>query len=152
MAVAAKRLIPRCMGARVLLPGALSLIFCPPVGICQDQLKSNSGAPKYDLKAETKLNGTLEEVKVFDLATRKDFVQLILKSAEGKIVVYVCPKPFQEEIGITFSKGDAITITGAKVKQEESEVILARELVRGQDTVQFRDSKGNPVWDWRTGK
>jgi len=55
-------------------------------------------------------------------------------------------------MGITFTKGDAITITGAKVKQQESEVILARELVKGQDTLLFRDDKGNPVWDSRTGK
>ena len=152
MAVVAKRLIPRCMGARVVLPGAFSLIVCLNIGICQDSPKASSAAPKYDLKAETKLNGTLEEVKLFDFATRKDFVELVVKSGEVKIVVYVCPKPFQDEMGITFTKGDAITITGAKVKQQESEVILARELVKGQDTLLFRDDKGNPVWDSRTGK
>ena len=87
-----------------------------------------------------------------EFATRKDFVELVIKSNEGKVVVYVCPKPFQDELGISFSKGDAITITGAKVKQEESEVILARELVKGQDTILLRDDKGNPVWNLRTGK
>jgi hypothetical protein len=152
MAIGAKRLIPRCMGARVLLPGALSLFLCLSIGVCQDQPRNNSAAPKYDLKAETKLNGTLEEVKLLDFATRKDFVQLVVKSGDIKVVVYVCPKPFQDEMGVTFSKGDAITITGAKVKQEEADVILARELVKGQDTLLFRDDKGNPVWDPRTGK
>jgi len=140
------------MGARVVLPGAFSLIVCLNIGVCQDLPKNSSAAPKYDLKAETKLNGTLEEVKLFDFATRKDFVELVVKSGEVKIVVYVCPKPFQDEMGITFTKGDAISITGAKVKQQESEVILARELVKGQDTLLFRDDKGNPVWDSRTGK
>jgi hypothetical protein len=38
------------------------------------------------------------------------------------------------------------------VKQEASEVILAREMVKGTDTLMFRDNKGNPVWDPRTGK
>jgi len=140
------------MGARVVLPGAFSLIVCLNIGVCQDLPKHSSAAPKYDLKAETKLNGTLEEVKLFDFATRKDFVELVVKSGDTKIVVYVCPKPFQDEMGITFTKGDAISITGAKVKQQESEVILARELVKGQDTLLFRDDKGNPVWDSRTGK
>lgn len=152
MAIGAKRLIPRCMGAKVLFPGALSLVFCLSPGLCQDQPRTNNSAPKYDLKAETKLNGTLEEVKLFEFATRKDFVELIVKSGDGKVVVYVCPKAFQDELGITFSKGDAISITGAKAKQEESDVILARELVKGQDTILFRDDKGNPVWNWRTGK
>lgn len=152
MAVGAKRLIPRCMSARVVLPGAFSLLVCLSTAICQDQPRNTNAALKYDLKAETKLNGTLEEVKLFDFATRKDFVELVVKSGDIKVVVYVCPKPFQDEMGITFSKGDAITITGAKVKQEESDVILARQLVKGQDTLLFRDDKGNPVWDPRTGK
>ena len=152
MAVVTKRLIPRYMGARTLLPGAFSLIVCLNICLCQDVAKNNSAATKYDLKAETKLSGTLEEVKLFDFAARKDFVELVVKSGDIKIVVYVCPKPFQDEMGIIFTKGDAISITGAKLKQQESEVILARQLVKGQDTLLFRDDKGNPVWDSRTGK
>lgn len=152
MAVSAQRLIPRCMGARILLPGALSLVLCPNIGICQDSSGHNNSAPKYDLKAETKINGAVEETKLLEFATRKDFVELVIKSNEGKVVVYVCPKPFQDELGISFTKGDAITITGAKVKQDESEIILARELVKGQDTILLRDDKGTPVWNLRTGK
>ena len=119
MAASAKRLIPRCMGAKIILLGACSLVLCLGIGICQDQPKDNNSAPKYDLKAETKINGAVEETKLFEFATRKDFVQLVLKNNEGKVVVYVCPKPFQDELGISFTKGDAITIVGAKMKQEE---------------------------------
>jgi len=94
----------------------------------------------------------VEEVKLLPLGTRKDFTELIIQSGDDKVHIYVCPKTFQEEMGISFSKGDQIAITGSKVKQEGSDVILARELVKGQDTVLFRDDKGSPVWDWRTGK
>jgi hypothetical protein len=55
-------------------------------------------------------------------------------------------------MGISFSKGDEIAVTGSKVKPEASVVILARKLEKGTDTLLFRDDKGNPVWDWRTGK
>lgn len=152
MADGAKRLISRCVGARVLLPGALSLFLCLRLGLCQDSPQSNNATPKYDLKAETKIEGTLEEVKLFDFGARKDFVEVIVKSSEGDVTVYMCPKPYEDELGITLHKGDAIAFTGSKVKQKESDVILAKELVKGQDTLMFRDSKGNPVWDWRTGK
>jgi len=50
------------------------------------------------------------------------------------------------ELGISFSKGDEIAVTGSKIKQEASDVILARELVKRTDTFLFRDDKGNPVW------
>ncbi len=67
--------------------------------------------------------------------------------------MFICaPKPFQEEMGVSFSKGDQIAITGSKVKQDASEVILAREVVRCTDTLQFSDDKSNPVWDGRTGR
>jgi hypothetical protein len=55
-------------------------------------------------------------------------------------------------MGISFAKGEQISFTGSKVKREESEVILAREIVKGTDTLTFRGAKGTPVWDPRTGR
>jgi len=121
-------------------------------GLSSAAQQDESGLPKYDLHTETKTKGVVEEVKLLPLGTRKDFTELIIQSGDDKVHVYVCPKPFQEEMGISFSKGDQIAVTGSKVKQEGSDVILARELVKGQDTVLFRDDKGSPVWNWRTGK
>jgi len=62
------------------------------------------------------------------------------------------PENISRRGGISFGKGDEIAVTGSKVKQEASDVILARELVRGTDTLLLRDEKGKPVWDSRTGK
>jgi hypothetical protein len=53
-----------------------------------------------------------------------------------------------DDMGITFSKGDEITFTGSKVKQDGADMMLAREIVKGQDTLVFRDDKGKPVWGW----
>jgi len=108
--------------------------------------------PKYDLHTETKTKGVVDEVNVLAVGTRKDFTELIIKSGDDKLHIYVCPKPFEDEMGISFTKGDEIAVTGSKVKQEELDVILARQLVKGTDTLMFRDDKGNPVWDSRTGK
>jgi len=52
MAFGVKRLIPTSMGARVVLPGALSLVFCPSIGICRDQ-RNHNAALKHGLQAET---------------------------------------------------------------------------------------------------
>jgi hypothetical protein len=91
-------------------------------------------------------------VNLLSVGTRKDFTELIIKSGDDKVHIYVCPKPFQEEMGISFSKGDQVAVTGSKVKQNASDVILARELVKRTETLLFRDDKGSPVWDPRTGK
>lgn len=131
---------------------ALFLVVCVPPGLSQKATQGDNSSPTYDLHTEMKTKGVVDEVKLISLGTRKDITELIVKSGEDKILIYVCPKPFQEEMGISFSKGDEIAVTGSKVKQEASDVILAREMVKGTDTLQFRDDKGKPVWDWRTGK
>lgn len=108
--------------------------------------------PKYDLQTETKAKGTVEEIKVFSLGNRKDYTELLLKDSAGTLQIYVSPQPFEDEMGIAFAKGDEIAVTGSKIKQQDAEVILAREITKGTDTLTFRDSKGKPVWDERTGK
>jgi hypothetical protein len=128
------------------------LLLCVIPGLSQKAQPGNPALPKYDLQTETKTKGIVDEINVLAMGTRKDFTELVIKSGEDKFHIYVCPKPFQEEMGISFIKGDEIVITGSKVKQEASDVILARQLVKGTDTLMFRDDKGNPVWDPRTGK
>ena len=132
------------------IPLFLLLVVTP--ALAQKTEQKDSSPPKYDLHTETKSKGVVDEVNLLPFGTRKDFTELVIKSGDDKIHIYVCPKPFQEEMGISFSKGDEIVVTGSKVKQETSDVILARELVKGTDTLMFRDDKGNPVWDSRTGK
>ena len=139
---------------RVLKVLAIPLLLFVSVtpGLSQKAPPGDGSLPKYDLQTETKTNGVIDEVNQLSVQTRKDFTELIIKSGDDKLHIYVCPKPFQDEIGVSFSKGDKVAITGSKVKQEASEVILVREVVKGTDTLVFRDNKGNPVWDWRTGK
>jgi hypothetical protein len=129
------------------------IIACWAVPVTGQKASQDSAImPKYDLKTETKTKGIVDEVKILPLGSRKDLREVILKSGEEKIYIYVCPQTFEEEMGISFSKGDEVAVTGSKVKQEDLDVILARELVKGTDTLVFRDAKGNPVWDPRTGK
>jgi hypothetical protein len=72
-----------------------------------------------------------------------------VKSGADSVDVYLCPKSFLDDMGVSLSKGDEIALTGSKVKQGEADLILAREVVKGSDTLVLRDDKGNPVWSWR---
>ena len=130
----------------------LFLLLCATAGVSQGHKKDDASLPKYDPSTETKIKGVVDEVKLLPLGTGKDFTVLVVKSGDDTVQIYVCPKTFQEEVGISFGKGDETTVTGSRVKQEASDVILARELARGTDTLLLRDEKGKPVWDSRTGK
>jgi len=129
----------------------LFLLWCTGPGVSQ-KAPDDGGLPKYDLRTETKIKGVVDAVNLLSVGTRKDFTELVIKTGDDSSHIYLCPKPFEEEMGISFTKGDQIAVTGSKVKQDTADVILARELVKGSDTLMFRDDKGKPVWDARTGK
>ena len=135
----------------VIFPALLFVLWCTGPGVSQ-KAPDDGGLPKYDLRTETKIKGVVDAVNLLSVGTRKDFTELVIKTGDDSSHIYLCPKPFEEEMGISFTKGDQIAVTGSKVKQDTADVILARELVKGSDTLMFRDDKGKPVWDARTGK
>ena len=90
---------------------AVFLLLSLSAGLSQ-KTSDDGGLPKYDVHTEMKTKGLVDEVKVLLVGTRKDFTELILKNGDDKIHIYVCPKPFQEEMGISFTKGDEIAVTG----------------------------------------
>jgi hypothetical protein len=102
--------------------------------------------PKYDLQTETKIKGTIDEVKLPPKGSEKEIAHLLVKNGEVTVDVYLCPKTFMDDMGMDFGKGDEIALTGSKIKQGEAELFLAREVVKGNNTFALRDGKGQPVW------
>jgi hypothetical protein len=150
--LALKTLVPQPKTIRKFITFPFLIIACVLPALSQKPQSDDNPAPKYDVHTETKIKGTIDEIKLLPFASRKDFTQLTLKSGNQTVYIYVCPKPFQDEMGISFAKGDEIAVTGFEYKQETSDMVLARELVKGTDTLMFRDDKGQPVWNPRTGK
>ena len=132
--------------------GFWKLIFPAVALLCTLPLvaqKAQEPSPlKYDVHTETKMKGTVEEVKLPPKGSKKEVAHLLVKTGTDTVDVYLCPKSFLDDMGVSFSKGDEITLTGSKVKQGEADLILAREVVKGTDTLVLRDKKGNPVWSW----
>ena len=112
------------------------------------QKAEGNNPPKYDVQTETKMKGTVEELKFPSADSKKEVVHMIAKSGDDTVDIYLCPKAFLEDMGISFSKGDEIAMTGSKIKVGEADLILAREVVKGADTLVLRDDKGNPIWNW----
>jgi len=130
----------------VFLAAFLTLLLAP-VSAQKNQTKEASH-PKYDLHTEAKMKGTVEELKLPPKGSEKEVAHLLVKNGTDTFDVYLCPKSFFDDMGMGFSKGDEITLTGSKVKQGEADLILAREVVKGNDTFVLRDDKGSPVWSW----
>ncbi len=103
-------------------------------------------SPKYDLQTETKIKGTIDEVKLPPKGSEKEIAHLVVKSGADTVDIYLCPKTFMDDMGMDFSKGDEISLTGSKIKQGDADLFLAREVVKGNNTFALRDAKGAPVW------
>jgi hypothetical protein len=120
------------------------VILCVLPSVAQKAQDKNQ--PKYDLSTEAKMNGAVEEVKLPPAGSEKQIAHLLVKIGTDTVDVYLAPKSFLDDMGVSFSKGDQLTITGSKIKQGDADLILAREVVKGTDSLVLRDAKGNPVW------
>jgi hypothetical protein len=102
--------------------------------------------PKYDPATETKLKGVVEELKFLPPTGGKPSAYLVIKSGQDTVQVFLCPKSFLDDMGANFKPADEIQVTGSKVKQDGADLILAREVVKGDDTLTLRFKDGKPAW------
>ena len=106
--------------------------------------------PKYDPATETTVKGTVGELKLVPPTGGKPIAYLVTKTGPDKekdtVQIFLCPKSFLDQMGIAFKTDEAIEVKGSKVKQDGAELILAREIVTGGETLTFRFPDGKPAW------
>jgi hypothetical protein len=131
-----------------ILAAFLALCSLLPM-IAQKAQDNRSSTPKYDPHTETKIKGAVEEVRLPPTGSEKEIAHLLVKNGTEIDDVYLYPKSFLDEMGVGFSKGDQIAVTGSMVKHDGADLVLAREVVKGNDTLVLQDDQGNPVWSWQ---
>ena len=106
--------------------------------------------PKYDPATETTVKGTVGELKLVPPTGGKPIAYLVTKTGPDKdkdtVQIFLCPKSFLDQMGIAFKTDEAIEVKGSKVKQDGADLILAREIVTGGETLTFRFPNGKPAW------
>jgi hypothetical protein len=103
-------------------------------------------APKYDPATEAKFKGRVEELKMVPPTGGKPVAYLVMKTGPDAVQVFLCPKKFLDEMGVEFKADDELEITGSKIKQDGADLTLAREVVKGGDTLTLRFKDGKPAW------
>ena len=111
------------------------------------------GGGNYNPATETTLAGTVDSVN--DLPSPGPGgggLHLLLAAPAGAIDVHVGPASFVSSKKVTFTKGDALTVVGSKVTMAGKEVVIAREIKKGDQVLTLRDAKGYPLWSGRGGR
>jgi hypothetical protein len=135
------------MRLNLIIRSTLASIFI--LLLCSIFAAAQAG-PKYDPSTEAKFKGTIEDLTVPAKNDKKAIEHLTVKTDSETLDIYLCPKPYIDDMGVSFAKGDEIALTGSKWKTGDAEMVLAREVVKGTDTLILRDEKGNPVWNWNS--
>jgi hypothetical protein len=131
---------PSCRFRRVLFAVPL---FALLTGVA---LSQTNAPPKYDVATETNMKGIVQELKFLPPSGAKPQARLLMKSGTDDVEIYLCPKSFLDDMGVTFKKGDEIQVTGSKVKLDGAELTLARVVSKGEDKLILRFDNGKPVW------
>jgi hypothetical protein len=105
-------------GSQMAFRVALSFLLYRAPGRSQQTQPEDSSLPQYDLHAETEIKRVMDEVNLLSLGTRKALGKPIIKNGDDKVHIYLCVKPFQEEMGISFKKGGQIP--GASSRQSKT--------------------------------
>ena len=132
--------------AAVLACLAATMVLAPLV-LAQ---KAAEEGPKYDVAKEVTIKGTVEEIKEVPNPKGQIGIYLMVKAAGEEMEVRLCPNSILKEFEVVFHKGDQVTITGSKVRVNEKDAILAREIELGNNKIVLRDKQGAPAWTWLT--
>jgi DNA/RNA endonuclease YhcR with UshA esterase domain len=118
-----------------------------PAGVIAQNANHKDAVPKYDIGAETKIKGVIDEVKDRECPISGTMGSHLMVRAEGKVYeVHIAPTKFVKSYEVAFQKGDEVEIKGIKTTFQGADAILAREIKRGNDDFVFRDPKGKPIW------
>ncbi|HXY14082.1 MAG TPA: hypothetical protein VEI26_06245 [Terriglobales bacterium] len=114
----------------------LGVNFHPPV--------TAQGAALYNPSDEVTVKGIVQEVQEFDCPVSEGELgsHVMLKTADGNLQVHFAPVRIMAGQRITFTPGDQIEVVGSKVRIAGQKGLIAREVMRGNETYTFRDRNG----------
>ena len=105
--------------------------------------------PFYNVATEVTLSGTIDDVKIVPGAGLQSGVHLVLRTRSETLEIDLGPEWFMTQQKYKLAKGEAISITGSRIKTDTAERVVAREVKKGAETMTFRDAKGFPKWSGR---
>ena len=126
----------------VLLMGA-SIVW---IAYAQQNRRQNRTMPRYDTSTEITAKGVVESVDSHTGRMGWNGTHLVVKFDAETLPVHVGPSAYVEQKGFSFAQGDQIEVTGSKIKFEGNDVIVAREIKKGDMVLTLRNKQGIPAW------
>ncbi len=115
--------------------------------IISQEKKTSQPTFKYDSSNQQTVHGRVIEIRDFQCPVSGTMgSHITVKSEAGPIEVHLAPAAFMKQYEIKFRKDDDVTVTGSQIILEGKPALMARSVVVGNDTYNFRDNNGRPLW------
>ena len=102
------------------------------------------GGRLYDPQTVTTVKGTVEKLEESHMG--QAFRELLLKTDQGSILVYLGPGWYLDEQKFAVKAGDTVEATGSKLTLNNQLSLIAREVKVNGATLKLRDDQGLPLW------
>jgi len=100
----------------------------------------------YDPSTEITLKGTIARVTEISGRGAWNGTHLTLQTDNRAYDVHLGPSDYVSNSGFKFSTGDQIEVTGSKLQNGGVEMIVAREIKKGDKVLTLRNRQGIPQW------
>jgi DNA/RNA endonuclease YhcR with UshA esterase domain len=133
---------------RVLL-GVFALLLSGATITLESQEKHSQTPAGYTYApaSEQTIRGWVVETKDFQCpVTGTVGSHLTVKNELGSMEVHLAPASFMKQYEINIRKGDKVTVVGSKITYEGKSALIAKSVAIGNETYNFRDQSGKPLW------
>ena len=133
---------------RVLLGVFALLLFGAAMNLISQEKSSPTHASyTYAPSSEQTMRGWVVETRDFQCpVTGTVGSHITVKSETGSIEVHLAPASFMKQYEINIGKGDNVTVVGSKIMFEGKSALIAKSVAIGNETYNFRDQSGRPLW------
>jgi len=113
-------------------------------GVSFHQPLTSQGAALYNASNEMQVAGVVVSTEEFACPISEGELEwhFMLKAGDKQLQVHLAQSRILRSNNIQFSPGEQVQVVGAKLKYRGNDGLIAREILRGDETLIFRDTAG----------
>ena len=126
---------------------ALLLSVAAMTLVSQERNFPTQGSYAYAPASEQTVRGWVVETKDFQCPVSGTLgSHITVKNETASIEVHLAPASFMKHYEINIRKGDNVTVVGSRIMFAGKSALIARSVIIGRETYNFRDESGKPLW------
>jgi hypothetical protein len=134
-------------GIRIFAGTLMLLLLTAASSVVSQEKNSPKAGYPYDQASQQTYKGWVVEMQDFQCPVSGTMgSHITVKNESGSIQVHLAPASFMKLYEINIRKNDNITVVGSRITYEGKPALIAKSVIIGRETYNFRDPAGKPLW------